>query len=88
MYKNVQYLLNSTNITNLKKKTPYIADFDFTVTIYTLSSPINELFGINENKFIGKDTVFKDSSLLGCDAVTGKVVPSILKERVTFSFQG
>jgi hypothetical protein len=56
-----------------------MAHFDFTVTVYSPSTPINELFCTDDNNFIGKDTVLNDPSLLGCDAVTGKVVPSVLK---------
>jgi hypothetical protein len=37
------------------------------------------IFCIDDNNFIGRDTVFNDSGLLRCDAVTGKAVPSNLK---------
>jgi hypothetical protein len=78
-YENVQYLLSSISIIKINQKKFHIAHFDFTVKVYPLSTPINELFCTDDNNFIGKDTVFNDSSLLGCDAVTGKVIPRVLK---------
>jgi hypothetical protein len=77
-YENVQYLLSSINIIKSKKKF-HIAHSEFTVTVYPLSTSTKELFCTDDNNLIGKDTVFIDSSLLVCDAVTGKVVPSVLK---------